>query len=243
VRDFNQKYLFVIFQEDVMAQLSYQLVMQTGPTPGKAYALDKGEINIGRDVNNDIVINDAEVSRSHARIIIQGDSCVLEDLGSTNGTSVDGKRLTGPHILYPGQRISLGENVSLGFEAIQYDPDATVVTTAEDFAEQPPAAVPPPAKEVQPVQQEEHYTPYPPPAQPDEHLTPYPPPPQPVYAGQVPTGQPEPAAPPERKTSTWLIGGCGCLVIILCIVVVATLWYIDSNLLWCDVFPIIPSCP
>ena len=226
-----------------MAPQSYQLVMQTGPTPGKAYALDKGEINIGRDVNNEVVINDAEVSRNHARIIIQGNSCVIEDLGSTNGTFVDGQRLTGPHILTLGQKISLGENVSLGFEAIQYDPNATVVTTAEDFAERPAAAAPPPAKEVYPVQQEEHYTPYPPPAQIDEHFTPYPPPQQPVYAGQVPSGQPEPVPPPGRKTSTGLIGGCGCLVIILCIVVVASLWFIDSNLLWCDVFPVIPSCP
>jgi len=213
-----------------MAPQSYQLVMQTGPTPGKAYALDKGEINIGRDVNNDVVINDAEVSRNHARMIIQGDSCVVEDLGSTNGTSVDGQRLTGPYILNRGQTISLGENVSLGFDAIQYDPDATVVTTAEEIAEQP--------KEVFQLPPQEVY-----PAQPMEDFTPYPPPPAPVYAGQVPSGQPEPIPPPDRKTSTWLIGGCGCLVIILCIVVVASLWYIDSKLLWCDVFPVIPSCP
>lgn len=215
-----------------MAPQSYQLVMQTGPTPGKAYALDKGEINIGRDVKNEVVINDAEVSRNHARIIIQGDSYVLEDLGSTNGTSIDGQRLTGPHILNRGQTISLGENVSLGFEAIPYDPDATVVTTAEDLADQP--------LEVFQVPPQVVYTP---PPQPEEDFTPYPPPPAPVYAGQVPSGQPEPIPPPDRKTSTWLIGGCGCLVIILCIVVVASLWYIDSNLLWCDVFPIIPSCP
>ena len=222
-----------------MAPQSYQLVMQTGPTPGKAYALDRGEITIGRDVNNEVVINDAEVSRKHARIIIQGDSYVLEDLGSTNGTSIDGQRLTGPHILSLGQKISLGENVSLGFEAIQYDPDATVVTTAEKLAEQPIEAYPLPPQEV--YSAEEAYTPHPRP--PEEIFTPSPPPPEPVYAGQVPSGQPESVPPPVRKTSTWLIGGCGCLVIILCIVAVATLWYIDTNLMWCDVFPIIPSCP
>lgn len=216
-----------------MALQSFQLVMKTGPTPGKAFALDKGEINIGRDVNNEVVINDSEVSRKHARVIIQGDSYVLEDLGSTNGTSVDGQRLTGPHILHLGQTISLGENVSFGFEAIQYDPDATVVGTAEELAEQPIEAFPLPPQEVYtPPPPEEAYTP-----------PPSPPPPEPIYAGQVPSGQPEPVPPPDRKTSTWLIGGCGCLVIILCIVVVASLWYIDTNLLWCDVFPIIPSCP
>jgi pSer/pThr/pTyr-binding forkhead associated (FHA) protein len=213
-----------------MAPQSYQLVMKAGPTPGKAYALDKGEINIGRDVANDVIINDAEVSRKHARITIQGESYVFEDLGSTNGSFVEGQQLTGPHILSLGQTISLGENVSLGFEAIQFDPDATLVSTPEELAEQPVEAVPPPPQEA--------HTPPPQPA-----YTPSPPPPEPVYAGQVPSGQPEPVPPQGRKTSTWLIGGCGCLIIILCIVVVASLWYIDTNLLWCEVFPIIPSCP
>ena len=41
-----------------MAQQSYQLVMKSGPTPGKAYPLDKGEITIGRDVSNEVIIND-----------------------------------------------------------------------------------------------------------------------------------------------------------------------------------------
>jgi pSer/pThr/pTyr-binding forkhead associated (FHA) protein len=204
--------------------------MKAGPTPGKAYALEKGEINIGRDVSNDVIINDAEVSRKHARITIQGESYVLEDLGSTNGSFVDGERLTGPHILSLGQTISLGENVSLGFEAIQYDPDATLVTTPEELAEQTAEEVPPPPQE--------DITP-----PPQEAYKPSPPPPEPVYAGQVPPGQPEPVPPPSRKTSTWLIGGCGCLIIILCIVIVASLWYIDSQYLWCDVFPFIPQCP
>ena len=211
-----------------MVSQSFQLVMKAGPTPGKAYALDKGEIKVGRDISNDIIINDAEVSRKHARITIQGDSYVLEDLGSTNGTFVDGERLTGPHILGLGQTISLGENVTLDFEAVQFDPDVTLVSAPEEIAEGPVEAVPPPPQE--------DYTPVP------GTYTPSPPPPEPVYAGQVPSDQPEPLPAPGRRTSTWLIGGCGCLIIILCIVIVASVWYIDTNYLWCDVFPFIPGC-
>ena len=52
-----------------MASQSFQLVMRTGPNPGKVFELTKGEVYIGRDINNDIVVNDAEISRKHARLI------------------------------------------------------------------------------------------------------------------------------------------------------------------------------
>lgn len=211
-----------------MVSKSYQLVMKTGPTPGKSYPLEQGEVRIGRDVNNEVVINDAEVSRKHARITVQGNTYVLEDLGSTNGTFVNGQRLTSPHMLLVGQTISLGENISLGFEAPPYDPDATMVGTVEEFYEEPLEPTPPPPVEA--------YTP-----PPVEAYTPPPQPPEPVFAGQVPPGQPEPVTQ-ARRTSPWLIGGCGCLIIILCIVLVAALWYVDSNAMWCELLPFIPGC-
>lgn len=76
-----------------MAPQTIQLVMRTGPTPGKAFPLSKSEIVIGRDATCDIVINDAEISRRHAKMTMQETGYVLEDLGSTNGTFVDGQRL------------------------------------------------------------------------------------------------------------------------------------------------------
>ena len=47
---------------------SFQIVIRSGPTPGKTYPLVKSEIFIGRDLSNDIVINDPEISRRHARL-------------------------------------------------------------------------------------------------------------------------------------------------------------------------------
>ena len=105
----------------------YQLVMRSGPTPGKAYPLSKTEIYIGRDVSNDIAVNDAELSRKHARLTQQEDTFVVEDLGSTNGTFVDAQRLMGPHVLKPGELIMFGENVGMVFEAVAYDPNATIM--------------------------------------------------------------------------------------------------------------------
>ncbi len=202
-----------------MAPQSYQLVMRTGPTPGKSFALDKDEIRIGRDISNDVVINDAEISRKHARMILQASGYVLEDLGSTNGTFVDGIRLAGPHPVKPGETILLGENVSLTFQAAKYDPDATVVGSGGQWAT-PPTQI----------------------EYPRETYVPETPPSQPAYSGRVP--QYEPLEQPEEKkaSQTWLYVGCGCLVLLACIVVGAVIWYIDANYLWCSVFPFLPGC-
>jgi hypothetical protein len=200
-----------------MASQSYQLIMRTGPTPGKVFELGKNEIYIGRDVSNDIVVNDSEVSRKHARLVIQAGGLVVEDLGSTNGTFVNGQRLMGPHVLRPGEMIMLGENISLAFET-SYDVDATVVSA--------------PAQPVYPPPPRQTYVP---PAQPTPGRPVQPPPP--VYSGQIPEGPLEPSyeAEPESKglsRRTWIIAGCGCLLVAAC-VVVGGLFAVDSANLWC----------
>ena len=88
----------------------FQLIMRSGPTPGAAFALEGDQINIGRDSANEIVINDAEISRRHARLTFQGGKYVLEDLGSTNGTYLNDEPLRGPQPLHPGDRIRIGDS-------------------------------------------------------------------------------------------------------------------------------------
>lgn len=191
--------------------LTYRLVMRSGPTAGKIFVLDKNEMFIGRDLTNDIVINDPEVSRRHTRLFLQGANYVVEDLGSTNGTSVNGQRLMGPYILRPGEMVTLGEHVSLMFETAQPDYDATVAS---------PSA----RGQVPPV------------SQPQPPLVSYSPPSQPVYSGQVPDamdyGMVE---PPRKKFPVWLIIVLVMLLMFICMCVIA-LWYIDANYLWCDLF-------
>ena len=104
----------------------FQLVMRSGPTPGKVYPLKNDEMFIGRDVGNDIVINDAEVSRRHSRLSMQAGGYIIEDLGSTNGTAVNGDRLTSRHVLRVGEVVSFGEHVALVFEAVTDDKEATI---------------------------------------------------------------------------------------------------------------------
>jgi hypothetical protein len=106
----------------------FQLIMRSGPTPGAAFTLEGDQLTIGRDSTNEIVINDAEVSRRHARLTFQGGKYVLEDLGSTNGTFVNGQRLAGPRVLKPGEVVSFGEQIVLVFEVTNIDPGATMVS-------------------------------------------------------------------------------------------------------------------
>lgn len=77
--------------------------------------LDRANVVIGRDPGNDIWIDAPGVSRRHAAIRIDADGAVptamLEDLGSTNGTLVDGRRVTRPVALDNGQAIAMGDAV------------------------------------------------------------------------------------------------------------------------------------
>lgn len=130
-----------------MAQ--YQLIMRTGPTPGAVFALEGDQLTIGRDSSNEVTINDAEVSRRHARLTFQGGKFVLEDLGSTNGTFVNGQRLAGPRVLKAGEVVSFGEQIVLVFESTNFDPAATVASpraAVVPSASRPVTPPPPPAQ-------------------------------------------------------------------------------------------------
>ena len=116
----------------------FQFVMRSGPTPGVVFTLDGDQIHLGRDAANGVAINDAEISRKHSRLSFQGGKYVLEDLGSTNGTFVNGQRLAGPVVLKPGDVVSLGEHIVLMYDAINMDPGATVVVSRKSTRVEPP---------------------------------------------------------------------------------------------------------
>jgi hypothetical protein len=110
-----------------MQNETFRLIVRRGPQPNQVYELTAEVTNLGRDITNDIVINDREVSRHHLRFTRGADGCTMEDLGSTNGTFINGKRVTGALSLKNGDMVGLGETVTLQFEAMR-----------------PGAAVPPP---------------------------------------------------------------------------------------------------
>jgi len=206
-----------------MAQ-TFQLVMKSGPTPGKIFELNRPEMFIGRDTNVEITISDAEVSRKHARLFLQGATYSIEDLGSTNGCFVNGQRLMGPHALRSGELVMLGENVGLVFEASAMDMDATIAAGPGQFVTPPPPQVTVSVSE--PIQ-----------AEASPGVTWEQPVVTPAYVGQVPEGPadvPMEGAPAKKSnTRTWVLAGCGCLVL-LCCVVIGGAYAFDSLNLYCQ---------
>jgi hypothetical protein len=110
---------------------TFQLVMKKGPGPGQSYLLEKDEIVIGRDIHSDIAIIDQQLSRRHARFARQGDAYLVEDLASTNGTYVNGEKLTAPHTLQHGELVQLGGNVELAYEVFAGAAEATAQFSKE----------------------------------------------------------------------------------------------------------------
>jgi hypothetical protein len=75
---------------------------------GKRMVVGPAGLTLGRSRQCDVVLSDPNVSRQHAEIRPRGGSWVLSDLGSTNGSQLNGRRIDGPEVLKPGDEIELG---------------------------------------------------------------------------------------------------------------------------------------
>lgn len=107
--------------------VSYRLVVRQGPQPSQLFELTDDDLTIGRDITNDVPLNDPEVSRQHARMARTDAGYTIEDLNSTNGTFVNQERVTEPRVLAHGDVIGLGELVTLVYEMVGAHWTATVV--------------------------------------------------------------------------------------------------------------------
>jgi pSer/pThr/pTyr-binding forkhead associated (FHA) protein len=88
------------------------LVILNGINQGQRIPVTKPVTRIGRERHNDIRVEDDGVSRSHSEIIRRGDRLVLKDLGSTNGTFLNDKRVE-EAVLSDGDRVIIGDTVLL----------------------------------------------------------------------------------------------------------------------------------
>ncbi|HRE46240.1 MAG TPA: FHA domain-containing protein [Aggregatilineales bacterium] len=242
---------------------SFRLIVRRGPQPNQVYELSKDVSTLGRDITNDIVINDPEVSRHHCRLTRGGGGYTMEDLGSTNGTFVNGQRLMGARPLAQGDQIGLGETVTLAYEAAFAPADFPRAAASQ----QPPPYQPVQSGQLPPAPQQPMQPPAPtlqmpqapqgmgqmPPAQANYPGAPaqqmgggYQPAP-PGYA-QQPYGY-EPALSQNPGLGRWFFIGCGCLIVLCVVVTVIAAIYIDTNDLYCsipllrDVVGIIRRCP
>lgn len=213
-----------------MDELEAILYLERGPQPNMRFPLNQDQVVIGRGAGNDIVIVDPEVSRRHARIVRQPHQFAVEDLGSTNGTFVNGQRVSSLTALQDADTIDLGDTVRLRFvlTSLVATPVAPPPpTTAEPAKEAPPKPAPPVSR---------------PAPEPPLVIEPSPVSPKPPYtgvpsAGYTPADYAIPAdvyAPPRRGRGLWL--GCGLLLALL-LVCLGTFLLLDAfdqgRLLYC----------
>src|SRR5438105_386039 len=86
------------------------LIFKSGSREGRAVDINRGRVTIGRVAENDVQLTGEKVSRHHAVIEVEdGQRVVLRDLGSRNGTFVDGHRLAGSCVLTGGEQLRFGD--------------------------------------------------------------------------------------------------------------------------------------
>ena len=116
------------------------LSVQGGPLAGQQFPVTQPSVTIGRTAGNDIVINDPEVSRRHARLTWDGQQFIIEDLGSTNGTFINGVQITAPQPVSSGAALRLGA-LDVSFQSSLVAGGVDPITNVNMPAPQPPAPV------------------------------------------------------------------------------------------------------
>lgn len=130
-----------------------KLIGMSGDFKGREYPIEQGEISIGRKADNTILLDHPTISSHHCRILRNGDACVLQDLGSTNGTRANSRDVK-ETALHHKDLIQLG-SIEFLFDAPELtsagarytDANAEMATGAmsapQDFASISPFGAPP----------------------------------------------------------------------------------------------------
>jgi hypothetical protein len=210
----------------LMGYKNCRLTIIKGFNKGQVYPLDIDEVIIGRGEENGITLNIAEVSRTHAVLNRTEGGYVIKDLGSTNGTFVDKKKVGEKYLLKPGDTIMLGDAIYLTYHA-DTDPEETLIAPRPDEFSTPEvtAVTPkPPAKKIA----------SPPATTPQKQKSAE----QVLSRGQVTE---------EKKSRTWLWAGIGCVVVIFFLIVIGLIIFDYLNL-YCTppfdtLFNFLYSCP
>ncbi len=126
-------------------QAQIHLVVHAGPFAGKGFPLANQILTIGRSPDNDVVLNDNQVSLYHARLFQQDGQVILEGLDSVNTTQVNGAPITGQRILQPADIISIGSSV-FGVTGFPAAPTISMPTSSGkmNFSTFSPAVTSPP---------------------------------------------------------------------------------------------------
>lgn len=208
------------------------LIVNEGPAQGQSYTLQDTVCTMGRTADNAVVIDSPRISRHHAQIRLLPDVVMIEDMGSTNGTYVNSRKLTGPHRLVSGDIVGLADYITFRFETeapmrTEKLPSAESGPATQAMTDVPtyPAVSRPPAPTYA-----ETYPQYEDVEEPPAVYSP--PPQQPAYY--------EPTAAPRPKRSKWVYIAVVLLLVAICICVTVAvyLWFAPVEF-WEQVFQIV----
>ena len=105
-----------------------QLVVIAGPDLGRSFSLVDGQtLLLGRGQNTESRLKDPAVSRVHCEVQVDEGKILLKDSGSSSGTQVNGKRISGKYELRPGDHITIG-STQIRYQ-LEGEPDASTVMT------------------------------------------------------------------------------------------------------------------
>lgn len=108
-----------------------KLVILSQGITGRAHELKVDKTTIGRVDDNTFPIAESSVSSHHCEIILRGNDVVVNDLNSTNGTFINGDKITGEAVLKPGQILRLGQiELRLDVEGVASAPAPSAPATA-----------------------------------------------------------------------------------------------------------------
>jgi pSer/pThr/pTyr-binding forkhead associated (FHA) protein len=114
------------------------VVIREGAGAGSEHPLN-GELTVGREQGAGLVVDDGGVSRLHARFVDEGGAIVVEDLGSSNGTFVNGEQISGPVELGAGDEVQVGGTV---LEVQGVDAATAMIPPGADATEEHPGPAP-----------------------------------------------------------------------------------------------------
>jgi len=203
-----------------MSSFGAYIIVRYDPTAEQEFLLTEPVTTLGREPINDVVLYDSEVSREHAKISDLEGRFVLEDLGSTNGTFLNHRRINVPAPLRNGDIIEMGDTVQVTFHqpsdmgaGISFDPraePAVVETVVQDDRYREPQYDTPQFPYTEPAEFPESLPEY------GQYSPPPPPPPLPesMMDPAVAVFDPyEPIAESEDTRRRYTIG-CSCLLLL-----------------------------
>lgn len=217
------------------SQKQHMLVVTDGPDVGKTYPLQGMICTMGRSADNTVVIDSSRVSRHHAQIRLLPTGTMIEDLGSTNGTWLNGRRVVEPRTLSPGDQIRVADQVT--YEYAVEDPGGAATIVSEV-----------PGGSTQVMAGSLHYEPpTPPPAGQafDGYDAVAPPPsaspvPEPAVNHEIAAevAPEETSEPSERPRWLYIVIGILVVLICLCVALAVYLWFAPLTF-WQRVFDLV----